>query len=147
MKVDQTELLKVLRSVLDSFDCSNAFLRQNIPILIDGNQTHQNEIAEIKETLPKHSDSITAINKNIESLFENISNEDERVTNLNKLVTNLFNQVYDMEGRQGEVGNAMSKILELQHVTEDVQAKTKELELEMHNEHQELSRFSTVIEN
>ena len=82
--------------MLDGFDNTNAFLRQNIPGLIEDTSVNKQEIQEIKVTLPKHAEKISEMQKKILSLDENFSNEDEKVVNLNKLVTNLFGQVYDM---------------------------------------------------
>ena len=48
LKVDQTELVNVLKTVLDGFDSTNAYLRQNIPGLVEETK----KIQELKETLP-----------------------------------------------------------------------------------------------
>ena len=57
LKVDQTELVSVIKTVLDGFDSTNAYLRQNIPGLVEETK----KIQEINDTLPKHADKIAEV--------------------------------------------------------------------------------------
>ena len=106
--------MNVLKTVLSGVDNSNAFLKQNIPSLLEDVSINKDELKAINETLPKHAEKLKEIQKNITNLNEAFSNEDEKMANLNKLVTNLFGQVYDMTDQQNEVSKAMSKVTEEQ---------------------------------
>ena len=69
--MDQSELVNVIKTLLDGFDRTNTYLRQNIPSLIEKYE----KVKEVLETLPKHAKKIADLQKQIMIVNENFSNE------------------------------------------------------------------------
>ena len=110
LKIDASELMKVLHTMTGSIDTTNKFFKQNFPPLHKTTMQNKTDIDVLKEHFPEHAHKIKRLTTKMRDIEHNEAQNDEKMRQINKLVSSLFVEFTELEEGQTSANDALDEL-------------------------------------